>query len=277
MSPYWGASELRPRVGFSPTRPQHEAGMRIDPPPSLACAAGTMPDATAAADPPEDPPVECSVFHGIARRAEAPRLGRREDAELGRVGLAADDEAGVDVALRQLLGHRRGVVAREVGPLVERRAGELRAEVLQEERHAAERPVGQLARRLVPGAVEELVDDRVQLRVELLDARDRLADQLGRRDLLGADQLRLCRRVQPCRVLAHAAHGSEARAAARLAAVQAQAGTASDSAGRCAPVRMATASVTETSAPQAMQRRRSSSSPPQPRCWRIIGRSPSRA
>src|SRR5580704_15113709 len=64
-SPYWGANELRPRVGFKPTRPQHEAGIRMDPPPSLACAAGTMPEATAAADPPEDPPVECSVFHGL--------------------------------------------------------------------------------------------------------------------------------------------------------------------------------------------------------------------
>ena len=65
MSPYWGASELRARVGLSPTRPQHDAGIRIDPPPSLACATGTMPDATAAADPPEDPPVECPVFHGL--------------------------------------------------------------------------------------------------------------------------------------------------------------------------------------------------------------------
>ena len=39
--------------------------MRMEPPPSLACAAGTMPDATAAAEPPEEPPVEWSVFHGL--------------------------------------------------------------------------------------------------------------------------------------------------------------------------------------------------------------------
>src|SRR4051794_13181870 len=37
----------------------------MDPPPSLACATGTMPLATAAADPPEDPPVEWPVFHGL--------------------------------------------------------------------------------------------------------------------------------------------------------------------------------------------------------------------
>ena len=56
MSPSIGPSGLRARVGFRPTRPQHEAGMRIEPPPSLACAIGTMPAATAAAEPPLEPP-----------------------------------------------------------------------------------------------------------------------------------------------------------------------------------------------------------------------------
>ena len=35
-----------------------DAGIRIDPPPSLAWPAGTIPAATAAAVPPEDPPAE---------------------------------------------------------------------------------------------------------------------------------------------------------------------------------------------------------------------------
>jgi hypothetical protein len=35
-----------------------KTGMRLEPPPSWACASGTMPAATAAADPPEEPPVE---------------------------------------------------------------------------------------------------------------------------------------------------------------------------------------------------------------------------
>ena len=48
-----------------PNRPQHAAGMRIDPPPSLAWAAGTMPAATAAAAPPDDPPALCSGFQGL--------------------------------------------------------------------------------------------------------------------------------------------------------------------------------------------------------------------
>src|SRR5690348_7661821 len=55
----------RPLEGLRPTRPQHEAGMRIDPPPSFAWAIGTTPDATIAAEPPDDPPVEWFVFHGL--------------------------------------------------------------------------------------------------------------------------------------------------------------------------------------------------------------------
>ena len=39
--------------------------MRIDPPPSLAWPTETMPAATAAAEPPDDPPVEWSRFHGL--------------------------------------------------------------------------------------------------------------------------------------------------------------------------------------------------------------------
>ena len=53
---------MRARVGFSPKTPQQEDGMRIDPPPSLAWAMGTIPEATAAADPPLEPPVVRSVF-----------------------------------------------------------------------------------------------------------------------------------------------------------------------------------------------------------------------
>src|SRR5262245_4364963 len=47
---------LRPRVGLSPTMPQHAAGARLDPNPSLACAIGSMRAPTAAAAPPLDPP-----------------------------------------------------------------------------------------------------------------------------------------------------------------------------------------------------------------------------
>src|SRR5213082_2831714 len=47
---------MRPKLGLSPTSPVKAAGMRVEPPPSLAVQKGTSPAATAAADPPLDPP-----------------------------------------------------------------------------------------------------------------------------------------------------------------------------------------------------------------------------
>ena len=84
--------------------------MRIEPPPSLPWASGTMPAATAAAAPPEEPPGVRSVSHGLRVGPEAARLGDRQDPELGQVGLADDHEAGLAQA-----PHHEGVVAgREV-------------------------------------------------------------------------------------------------------------------------------------------------------------------
>jgi hypothetical protein len=64
-SPISGPSLVRCRVGFSPTRPQFEAGIRIEPPPSLACAIGTIPAATAAPEPPLEPPGVRVVSQGF--------------------------------------------------------------------------------------------------------------------------------------------------------------------------------------------------------------------
>lgn len=64
-SPVAGPDGVNPRPGLRPTRPQLAAGMRIEPPPSLAPAHGTMPAATAAADPPEDPPGVRCRSHGL--------------------------------------------------------------------------------------------------------------------------------------------------------------------------------------------------------------------
>ena len=41
------------------------AGIRIEPPPSPACATGTIPLATAAADPPLEPPALRVTSHGL--------------------------------------------------------------------------------------------------------------------------------------------------------------------------------------------------------------------
>src|SRR5450755_2337554 len=60
-----GPTETRPRAGLRPTSPQHDAGIRIEPPPSLPWAIGTIPAATAAAEPPLDPPGVRSWAHGL--------------------------------------------------------------------------------------------------------------------------------------------------------------------------------------------------------------------
>ena len=60
-----GASETRPRLGLSPTRPVSAAGTRIEPPPSLPCATGSAREATSAAAPPEDPPVDMLGSQGL--------------------------------------------------------------------------------------------------------------------------------------------------------------------------------------------------------------------
>src|SRR5215475_907867 len=60
-----GPRGMRPNVAFKPTSPVYAAGMRIDPPPSPPVAHGTMPAATAADDPPLEPPGVRARFHGF--------------------------------------------------------------------------------------------------------------------------------------------------------------------------------------------------------------------
>ena len=55
----------RPIDGLKPVRPVADAGMRIEPPPSDPVASGTSPAASAAADPPDEPPAERSSDHGL--------------------------------------------------------------------------------------------------------------------------------------------------------------------------------------------------------------------
>ena len=63
-----------------------------------------MPLATAAAEPPLDPPVVRLVSHGLRVGPYASGSVVGHDAELGRVGAADADEAGVEVALRERVG-----------------------------------------------------------------------------------------------------------------------------------------------------------------------------
>jgi len=118
-------------------------------------------------------------------------------AELGgQVGVIVLDPAGI---------------TEETHAFVHRVAGRVAGQVLEEERHPAEgsvgkRGVGGLRARLV----EERVDHRVELGVELLDARDGGVGELGRRDLAVAHQPRLGGRIEQGKVVAHARHAMAA-------------------------------------------------------------------
>ena len=55
----------RPSEGLKPVRPQRAAGPRIEPPVSVPRAETTLPSATAAAEPDDDPPTRRSGSHGL--------------------------------------------------------------------------------------------------------------------------------------------------------------------------------------------------------------------
>src|SRR6266852_4232272 len=60
-----GQFGVSPGVGRIPTMPQNDAGIRIEQPKSVPCANGTMPVATATADPPDEPDGLNAGFQGL--------------------------------------------------------------------------------------------------------------------------------------------------------------------------------------------------------------------
>src|SRR5271163_2053823 len=189
-----GPSEVLPWLGFSPTSPQHEAGIRMEPPPSLACANGTMPLATAAAEPPLEPPGE---------RLTSQRLCGRHAAEFGAVGPAGDHQTGAAVATDQRgvgLGDRLLVFERAIA-VADALTGITGEQVLDEERHATEWPVGQLCPGGVAGMIEPADDHRVEDGIDALDALDGRFEQLERRHLTFFDQRGLVDRIHPASVI----------------------------------------------------------------------------
>src|SRR4029453_3713380 len=57
--------EISPCVGLKPTTPQNAAGRIVEPVVWLPSASGTIPAATAAADPLDDPPGVCAGLGGL--------------------------------------------------------------------------------------------------------------------------------------------------------------------------------------------------------------------
>ena len=87
--------EISPSVGFSPTMPHAAAGMRIEPPVSVPTDPKHMPFASAAAEPPLEPPADRVGSCGLPHRPERGLVAGRAERELVQVGLADDDGAGV--------------------------------------------------------------------------------------------------------------------------------------------------------------------------------------
>src|SRR5438270_11095430 len=57
--------DTRPYVGLMPVMPQSAAGCRIEPPVSVPVAPGTRRAATAAGEPPDEPPGTSCTFQGL--------------------------------------------------------------------------------------------------------------------------------------------------------------------------------------------------------------------
>src|SRR5205823_2326352 len=113
-SPRYGAMVFRPREGLSPTRPQQEAGARMDPKPSEPCAMGSMRAPTEAAAPPEDLPEMRAVSHGLLVGPRGPGVAGAVS-RVGALAGALAERARTTLAALRALGEAEVVVLLEVG------------------------------------------------------------------------------------------------------------------------------------------------------------------
>ena len=84
----------RPSDGFIADRPQHDDGMRSDPPPSDPVASGTMPDGDGRRAPSRGPARAVIEVPRVERRPEQRVVGVRLPSQLRGVGLAHHHAAG---------------------------------------------------------------------------------------------------------------------------------------------------------------------------------------
>ena len=79
-----------------------------------------------------------------------------------------------------------------------------RADVLQEKWHTTKRTRGEVVMEsIAAGVLEAGSDHRIERRVQRLDSSDRGIDQFDRRHVPVVHQLRLCHRVEPCKVVGY--------------------------------------------------------------------------
>ena len=199
---------VRPRVGFRPKSPQHEAGMRIDPPPSLACAMGTMPGSDRSRRAAAGPARRARGIPRVARRSEQLRFGRGRKAEFRRVGLAEDHQPGAPVARDQRRVVCRAIPGQKAAPRRHQRPLAIGVEILQQERHARQGSVRQPRADRASGFVVQRHHHRVESVIHSRRSRDGLVEQLRRPDLAPPHEIRQRERVE--RAVVCGGHGAVA-------------------------------------------------------------------
>ena len=141
-----GARGTRPLCGLRPNSPQQAAGMRIEPAPSAASAAGDEPGGDRGRRAAARAAGRAVGVPRVARHAPGDRLGERPQPELGHRRLADDDRARRRAAAYDLgVGGRRVVTIAPVPRLVTSPADVHL--VLDGDRHARAAAVSPAARR----------------------------------------------------------------------------------------------------------------------------------
>src|SRR4051794_26461499 len=181
-----GLNGIRPRPALSPTKPVQAAGMRIEPPPSLAAATGMIRAATAAAAPPEDPPGVRSRSHGL-------RVGPNSSASVtpfepnsGVVVFREDLQPGIAPPLDDHAGLPGGTAGQRAASRGRRNSLDVLVEVLEQERHPGER-AGERTGRLPIGVLVEAQTDGVDPGVQLVGPCPRQLLEFACGHLAGGD------------------------------------------------------------------------------------------
>ena len=118
-----GPVTIRPRVGFKPMVPVQEAGIRMEPPPSLAAARGRSPAATAAPAPPGRTTRVVSKIPRVMRITIHLGIGYVFKAKFGIIGLTDNHKSRRFQGLGKVAGLGGNLVGKEAVGVGRRQAG----------------------------------------------------------------------------------------------------------------------------------------------------------
>ena len=145
----------------------------------------------------------------VVRRTPRDGLGGRHTAQLRAIRAAGDHQPRRAIAAdecRVRVGDVMRLFQRDVS-VADPLPGVVGEEVLDEERHTAERPVGEIrACRDLAGVVEPADHDRVECRVDSFDALDRRFQKFGGRHVARRDERRLIGRIHPTGLVGKRTH-----------------------------------------------------------------------